>query len=372
MNSINGNLNEKIDELNQRIEKLVDLVDKRPSFYNNIFFEDQFKTIPINLINTDYININSKKEKPKLNNLFKEDLLKNKNYLLEEPLHLLDLPSSDESDNEDNNEEHITFRSICDEIYDYEYLEINEDEDKDKHNNKNIKDILPLLMFKTIPELSTIHNVVRYCKEKVHVTPYEIKKISIPEIKTSTVFIIKFYSFDDANKAKKSLTEDYNVRYNINFHLCYDKRELKNNTNWYCVVFRRDQINNNNNHRFVDIINEIYDKISCEKKIITIDMNGHIYKVRGNTFYSAIRVDNINDAINLCIKYNKFSNLKVHLHYLTYENSIKELPKVLLKKNYIKDKKISLSEDEETKNFDFLFPQRNKNKKKKIKKKSFY
>ena len=117
MNNINHNLNEKIDELNRRIEKLVDLVDKRPSFYNNIFFEDKSKNIPINLINTDYININNKKEKPKLNILFKEDLLKNKNYLLEEPLQLLDLPSSDESDNEDNNEEHITFKSICDEIF---------------------------------------------------------------------------------------------------------------------------------------------------------------------------------------------------------------------------------------------------------------
>ena len=199
----------------------------------------------------------------------------------------------------------------------------------------------------------------------------EIKKISIPEIKTSTVFIVEFYSSDDAKKAKKSLTEDYNVRYNINFHLCYDKRELKNKTNWYCVVFRRDYINNKNNHRFVDIINEIFDKITCEKKIITIDMNGNIYKVRGNTFYSAIRVDNLNDAINLCIKYNKFSNLKVHLHYLTYENSKKELPQVLLKKNFIKDKILSLSEDEETKNFDFLFPSRNKIKKKKFKKKSF-
>ena len=371
MNNINHNLNEKIDELNRRIEKLVDLVDKRPSFYNNIFFEDKSKNVPINLINTDYININSKKEKPKLNILFKEDLLKNKNYLLEEPLHLLDLPSSDESDNEDNNEEHITFKSICDEIYDYEYLKINKDDDKNENNNQNKKGILPLLMFKTIPELSTIHNVLNYCKHKVRVTPYEIKKISIPEIKTSTVFIVKFYSSDDAKKAKKSLTEDYNVRYNINFHLCYDKRELKNKTNWYCVVFRRDYINNKNNHRFVDIINEIFDKITCEKKIITIDMNGKIYKVRGNIFYSAIRVDNLNDAINLCIKYNKFSNLKVHLHYLTYENSKKELPQVLLKKNFIKDKILSLSEDEETKNFDLLFPSRNKIKIKKYKKKSF-
>jgi hypothetical protein len=100
-------------------------------------------------------------------------------------------------------------------------------------------------------------------------------------------------------------------------------------------------------------------------------MNGKIYKVRGNIFYSAIRVDNLNDAINLCIKYNKFSNLKVHLHYLTYENSKKELPQVLLKKNFIKDKILSLSEDEETKNFDLLFPSRNKIKNKKFKKKSF-
>ena len=69
----------------------------------------------------------------------------------------------------------------------------------------------------------------------------------------------------------------------------------------------------------------------------------------GNIYYTAIRVNSLNEAINLCIKYNKLSNLKVHLHYLTYENSKKELPKVLLEKNFIKEK-LSLYEDEYMKN----------------------
>ena len=30
---------------------------------------------------------------------------------------------------------------------------------------------------------------------------------------------IKFYSFYDAKKAKKFLTDDYNIKYNTNFHL---------------------------------------------------------------------------------------------------------------------------------------------------------
>ena len=366
MDDINDNLDDKIDELNRKIEKLVDLVDKRPSFYNNIFFEGQSKTIPINLINTDYINI--KNEKPKLNILFKEDLLKERNYLLEEPFHLYELPS-DESDNEDNNEEHITFKSICDEIYDNEYLKTIEDEDMNEKNNQIKNNAHPFLMFKTFLELSSINDVLNYCKRKIHVTPFEIKKIEMPEIKGRKVFIVKFDSFDDTIKAKKSLTEDYTETYSIKFHLCYDKRELKNYKIWYCVVFRRDYNNNKNNNKFEDIIKEIYDKIECKKKLITIDMNGNIYNVRGNIFYSAIRVINFNEAINLCIKYNKFSNLKVHLHYLTYENSKKEFPQVLFKKNFIKEKKLSLSEDEETKNFDLLFSSRNKNKK--IKQKSF-
>jgi hypothetical protein len=43
MNNINHNLNEKIDELNRRIEKLVDLVDKRPSFYITYFLKTNLK-----------------------------------------------------------------------------------------------------------------------------------------------------------------------------------------------------------------------------------------------------------------------------------------------------------------------------------------
>jgi len=357
MNDKKINLDDKIEELNQRIEKLVDLVDKRPCFYNNIFFEDQCKTIPINLINTDYININIKKEKPKLNILFKEDLLKTKNYFFEKPLLLYELPSSDESDNEDNNEEHITFKSICDEIYDCEYLPLIT-------NNQIKNNISPILMFKPFPELSIIDDVLNYCKSKVHIVPYEIKKINISEDKASMVFIVKFDSFDVAKKAQQSLIEDYK---DIKFILCYDEREIKNYKKWYCVVFRRDYNNNKNNYQFKDIIKDIYDGIKCKKKIITIDMNGNIYKVRGNIFYSAIRVNSFNEAINLCIKYNKFSNLKVHLHYLTYENSIKKFPQVLFEKNFIKNTKLSLSEDDKC--FDLFYSSRNKIKKK-IKQKS--
>jgi len=368
MNNINDNLDDKLDQLNKKIEKLVDLVDKRPNFYNNIFFEEESKSIPLNLINTNYVNINNKREKPKLNSLFKEDLFKNQNYLLEEPFNLLELPSSDESDNEDNDEEHITFKSICDEIYDYDCLPIINDEDEDENEIRRLKNknVLPLLMFKTFPELSSIHHVLNYFyQRKFLVMPYEIKIISISEFKISKAFILKFDSFDNAKKAKKSLTNDYSRSYNANFNLCYDKREIKNYKKWYCVVFRRDCIYDKNNYKFQDIINEIFDKIKCGKKIITIDNNEKKYKKRGNIFYSAIRVDNLNDAINLCIKYNKISNLKVHLHYLTYENSKKEFPKALLEKNPVKEK-LSIFEEEDIKIYNLLVGSKKKNKKKKI------
>ena len=179
--------------------------------------------------------------------------------MLEEPLHLYELPS-DESDNEDNNEEHITFKSICDEIYDNEYLKTIEDEDMNEKNNQIKNNAHPFLMFKTFLELSSINDVLNYY---------------------------------------------------IKFHLCYDKRELKNYKIWYCVVFRRDYNNNKNNNKFEDIIKEIYDKIECKKKIITIDMNGNIYNVRGNIFYSAIRVNNFNEAINLCIKYKIIFQIEI-------------------------------------------------------------
>jgi len=366
MNNINDNLDDKLDQLNKKIEKLVDLVDKRPNFYNNIFFEEESKSIPLNLINTNYVNINNKREKPKLNSLFKEDLFKNQNYLLEEPFNLLELPSSEESDND---EEHITFKSICDEIYDYDYLKIINDEDEDENEKKNLikKKALPILMFKTFPELSSINLVLNYFyHKKFLVRPYEIRIVNIPEFKINKAFILKFDSFDNAKKAKESLIKDYDESFNINFYLCYDEREIRNNKKWYCVVFRRDCIYNKNNYKFEDMINEILGKIKCEKKIITIDNNEKKYKKMGNIYYTAIRVNSLNEAINLCIKYNKLSNLKVHLHYLTYENSKKELPKVLLEKNFIKEK-LSLYEDEYMKNLDLLFPSLNKKRKKKKK-----
>ena len=375
MNSINENFETKINLLNKKIENLVSLVDKKPKFYNNIFFEENSKSIPLNLINTDYINISNENDilnEKKLN--IEEDYSNNPTYFLKEPLYIFSLPSSDDSGNEDNNyDQHVSFKSICDEIIDEEFLDIINDKDKNEIEDIIKNNVFFILIFKTIPELSTIEEILNYCKYKMNILPYEIKKTYIPGLNKNSVFLVKFYSFDEAKKAKEILNNDFNTKYNVNFHLCYDKREIKD-SKWYCVVFRRECIKDKNNYKFIDIINDIYDKIKCdkknEKKIITIDMNNYKFKKSGNIFYSAIRVSNLEDALNLCIQYNEYNNLKVHLHYLTYENSEKIFPQVLTQKEYFEKRKQSLSEDENDKIFKELFPSYfNKIKRKKKKEK---
>jgi hypothetical protein len=390
MNKINNNIEDKINQLNKKVENLVSLVDKKPNFYNNIFFEEHSKPIPLNLINTNYININNNQK------LFQEDKdiiidensANNPIYQLNEPLNIFSLPSSEESGNEDNKAiQYSSFKSICDEVIDTDFLEIiqidklNEDEhkeeDEDEAEDREIKDkdeykkeisnilkkVMPILMFKSIPQLSSIDEILKICKYNISIKPYEIKKVFLPSLKND-IFLIKFYSLNDAMKVKKVFDKDYNN----NFHLCYDKRELKN-SKWYCVIFRRESIKDKKgNYKFNDIINNIFTDIKCKtKNIITIDINNNNFREKGNIFYSAIKVDNLNDALNLCIKYNNYNNLKVNLHYLTYKFSKKTFPKILTQKDYIKEKKISFNKDSDSKIYDILFGNLNKNKNKKYK-----
>ena len=101
MNNINENFEDKINLLKNKIEDIVSMVDKKPDFYNNIFFEKNNKPIPLNLVNTKYINAKIVEEAKKNKALWinqkgfnqyisKETVLKNshmiKNYIYTEPL----------------------------------------------------------------------------------------------------------------------------------------------------------------------------------------------------------------------------------------------------------------------------------------------
>lgn len=364
MNNINENFEDKINLLKNKIEDIVSMVDKKPDFYNNIFFEKNNKPIPLNLVNTKYINAKIVEEaKKNKKEKFEEKHLNNLAYQLNEPLYIYSLPSSDDSGGEESNKiKQNNFKSICDEIIDTKYLELinldNEGDEEVKHFPNNI---LPILMFKCIPSLSSIDNILKFCSFKLGIKPYEIKKVFFKELK-SDIFLVKFYSIKDALKAKLNFNKDFNEEFNVKFHLCYDKRELKD-TKWYCVLFRR-KINKDKNYTFKDIIKDIYEEINCPKKIITIDTDDNIYKIYENYFYSAIKVDNLNVALNLCIKYNKYNNLKVHLHNLTYHNSKKLFPEVLNQKDFIKEKPLLLNKDPQAEIVNKLF---GKPKKKKIK-----
>ena len=368
MNNININFDDKISLLNDKLEKIVSLVDEKTNFYNNIFFEENNKPIPLNLINTDYINIKKNKEekyfeKNRINDYNSQD---NNNYLLKEPLYKFTLPSSDDSDNEENNKgiKHISFKSICDEIIDTDFLEIINLENENEKYQKEIKNIIknnnifPILMFKSIPELPSINEIIKFFKSRIFIKPFEIKRAFLSSI-NNYIFLIKFYSLKEAINSKIIFENEFK----ISFHLCYDKREIKD-SKWYCVIFRREIIKDKNNYKFGNIINEIFEKIkSDKKKIISIDTNNDIYIKEDNIFYSAIRVDNLTDALNLCLKYNNYNNLKVHLHCLTYQNSKKKHLKILFEKDYFKEKQLSLNENSDSNLVNKLFGSLNKRKK---------
>ena len=69
-------------------------------------------------------------------------------------------------------------------------------------------------------------------------------------------------------------------------------------------------------------------KGSCEGQI---NGNKCIRKL-GEVFYSMIRVNSMEQAVTLCVKYNNTNDLKVNLHYLTYKMKKSEMPQILIDK----------------------------------------
>ena len=69
----------------------------------------------------------------------------------------------------------------------------------------------------------------------------------------------------------------------------------------------------------------------------SINENGFVKKF-GGIFYCAVKVKNLESALSLCIKYNNYLDLKVHLHNLSYKSKKPSIPDILVVKDYGKKK----------------------------------
>ena len=328
------NFKEEINDINNRLNNLIQLVDTKKNFYNNVFFAEKDQNIPINLYNIHY---NSSLKDYNFNDA--ETSLKQYNFDLPDKIFLL--PSSDESGNETKNSYIPSFTQVCNDIFDLEYMEVLEDE-------KNLpKGIYPIFLFRGKEPLTNINKVLSFVKACLQKDPYEIKMLPIyssNENKNILSISIKFYTFADAKKFKDYL----NKTYNISGKLCYDKRE-QIDSKWYCVIFRMEGGGDQKLSKFVKLMEDIFKGIKDENKKFlcnsiegtceaVIEGNECIKKI-GEIFYCAIRVDNLEQAIMLCVNYNNNHELKVNLHYLTYKMKKNEMPQILIDKEGLEGKK---------------------------------
>ena len=126
------NFKEEINDINKRLNTLVQYVDTKKNFYNNVFFPGKDQTIPLNLYNIHY---NSSQKDYNLN----DNEVPLKQYSFDQPDKIFLLPSSDESGNEGKNIYIPSFKKICDDIIDLEYLQLLND-------RKDLpKDIYPIV-----------------------------------------------------------------------------------------------------------------------------------------------------------------------------------------------------------------------------------
>ena len=143
---------EKINDINTRLDKLVQLVDTKKNFYNNIFFPEKDREIPNNLYNIHY-----NPSGQEYDFLEKEDNIKF--YKFDEPAKIFLLPSSDDSGNENQNENIPSFSKICNDIVDFSTLYLVND------NQKEIpKNVHPILMFKAQSPFLSIESILNFIK----------------------------------------------------------------------------------------------------------------------------------------------------------------------------------------------------------------
>ena len=335
------NYKEEINDINKRLNNLIQLVNTKTNFYNNVFFADKDQNIPINLFNIHY-----KSPQKEFNMNDNQDTLKQ--YSLDQPDKIFLLPSSDESGNETKNSYIPSFKQVCNDIFDLEFLEVLQEE-------KSLpKGFYPIFLFRGKEPLTNINKVYNFVKICVKKDPYEIKILPIynNENKSILTISIKFYTYADGKIFKECL----NKTYNIQGQLCYDKRE-KIDSKWYCVIFRMEGGGDQKLSKFVKLMEDIYKGIKVEnnesKKFLCNSVDGtceamidgeECIKKLGEIFYCAIRLDNLEQAVQLCVNYNNTHELKVNLHYLTYKMKKSEMPQILIDKEGNGEKKQNKNE----------------------------
>ena len=331
-----SNFKEDINDINQRLNNLIQLVDTKKNFFNNVFFPDKDQNIPITLHNIHYDSSNKE-------NNFNDTEKDIKQYNFDQPNKIFILPSSDESGNETKNIYIPSFNQICDDIIDLEYLELIKEE-KDLP-----KGTYPIVLFRGKEPLTNAIKVLSFVKSCINKDPYEIKILpiqSIHDTKDILSLFVKFYKYEEA----KIITEYLNKSYNIQGELCFDKRESID-SNWYCVVFRMEGGGDQKLGKFVQLMDEIYKEINDQNKKFLINsiegscegqINGiKCIKKLGEVFYCMIKVSTLEQAVTLCVKYNKTHDIKVNLHTLTYKMKKSEMPQILIEKEGIGEKKLN-------------------------------
>lgn len=335
------NYKQTIYEINNRLDSLIRLIDTKKNFYNNIFFPEKDKEIPMNLYNIHYTSSGQDYD-------YQDNDINIKQYQFDKPDKIFLLPSSDESGDERKDTKIPTFTKICDDIIDFEALTlINEEKPEERELPKHVH---PIIMFRGQDPLLSLEKVLGFIKSHVQNVPYEIKIMPIfksNENKYTLSFIIKFYTFNDASCMKKLLQ----LHHKITSTMCYDRREI-NTTKWNCVIFRREAGGEARLNKFVQLIGDIFRGIPeknkkficnsveaiCEAKI---DGNECIRKF-GDMLYCAIKVESLEQALFLCVQYNNYYDMKVNLHNITYKMKKNKLPQILTKKEFYGENKINM------------------------------
>ena len=360
--NLERNYREITNDINARLEKLVQLVDTKKNFYNNIFFQEKERDIPNNLYNINYTP--SGQEYDFLDN--EENI---KQYKFDEPAKIFMLPSSDDSGNENTNENIPSFSKVCNDIMDLNCLLTLQNGEKDLPKN-----VHPMLLFRAKEPFVSIEKMLDFILNNIHKPPTEIKMAQLSKANEYVLsFLIKFNLYKDAEDVKSVLEKNYN----ITCFFCYDQRELPN-SKWYCVVFRRYAGGEQRLNKFVTLICDIIRNIpekerellctsiegTCEAKIEGKDC---IRKL-GETLYCAMKVNNLEQALYLCIQYNKYYDMKVNLHNITFKLKKYKLPQILMNNDLNGENKFesrknkkNYKEDDcfQNETFNFLFSKKN-------------
>ena len=156
------NFKEEINDIKKRLNNIVHFADTKKDFYNNVFFLEKDKNIPMTLYNIDF---NSSLKDYNLNDpdaTFKE-------FNFDQPDKIFLLPSSDESGNESKNIYIPSFSQICDDILDLQYLAIIDEK------NPLPNGIFPVIFTRVKEPLTNINKVLNFVKSYIQKNPYEIK-----------------------------------------------------------------------------------------------------------------------------------------------------------------------------------------------------